>query len=198
MFYWLFTDGRALLDSFLVPLLCLTIFAPIVIAALLGVGIQRDNDGPAIKGRRRLYVLTAYVIVNLGATALFLALLSNLALTRPTGKPTTNSFILFLNGAPPQVNQMRLFLMGVLLIMTWFMVSIGLHQLLRNGGWLRERIDYLRRPNTRRGTMGSAHFCTFREYRRYRRQDKDGVTFLGAFWGDGKRRLDQWRIDSRP
>jgi len=38
--------------------------------------------------------------------------------------------------------------------------------------------------------MGSAHFCTFREYRRYRRQDKDGITLLGAFWGDGKQRLD--------
>src|SRR5258708_10748292 len=144
MFYWLFTDGRALLDSFLVPLLCLTIFAPIIIAALLGVGIQRDDDGPAMKGRRRLYLLTAYIIVNLGATAVFLALLSNLALTRPTGKPATNGVILFLYGAPSQVNQMRLFLMGALLAMTWLMVSIGLHQILRTGGWLREQIDALR------------------------------------------------------
>jgi type IV secretory pathway TraG/TraD family ATPase VirD4 len=38
--------------------------------------------------------------------------------------------------------------------------------------------------------MGSAHFCTRREYRRYRRQDKDGVTLLGAFWGDKHIRLD--------
>jgi type IV secretory pathway TraG/TraD family ATPase VirD4 len=190
MFYWLFTEGRALLTSFLMPLLCLTVLSPIVIAALLGVGIQRDDDGPSLKGRRRLYLLTAYLIVNLGATALFLALLGNLALTRPTGKPVTNSVILTVNGAPPQVNQMRLFLMGALLMMTWLMVSIGLHQLLRNGGWLRERIDRLRRPNSRRGAMGSAHFCTFREYRRYRRQDKDGVTFLGAFWGQARQRLD--------
>src|SRR3954466_382512 len=117
MFYWLFTEGRALLGSFLAPLLCLTIFTPIVIAALLGAGIQRDDDGPTLKGKRRVYLLTAYIIVNLGATALFLTLLGNLALTRPTGKPVTNSVILFMNGAPPQVNQMRLFLMGALLTM---------------------------------------------------------------------------------
>jgi len=32
----------------------------------------------------------------------------------------------------------------------------------------------------------------FREYRRYRRQDKDGITLLGAFWGDGKQRPGSW------
>jgi type IV secretory pathway TraG/TraD family ATPase VirD4 len=190
MFYWLFTDGHMLLNSFLAPLLCLTVFAPIMVAVLLGAGIQRDDDGPAVKGRRRLYLLVAYVVVNLGVTALFVTLFGNLALVRQSGRPVTNSVILFLNGAPPQFNQMRLFLMGALLAMTWLMVSVSLHQLLRNGGWLRERIDRMRRPNTRRGTMGSAHFCSFREYRRYRRQDKDGVTFLGAFWGSGKQRLD--------
>src|SRR5258708_34703983 len=105
-----------------------------------------------MKGRRRLYLLTAYVIVNLGATALFLALLNNLALTRPTGKPITNSVILFLNGAPPQVNQMRLFLMGALLVMTWFIVSIGLHQILRNGGWLRAQVNPLTPPQTKSGS----------------------------------------------
>ncbi len=38
--------------------------------------------------------------------------------------------------------------------------------------------------------MGSAHFCTWREFRRYRRQDTDGITLLGAFWGENHRRLD--------
>jgi len=71
-------------------------------------------------------------------TALYLALLSNFALTRPIGKPTTNSIILFLNGAPAQVNQMRLFLMGNAAGHDLLMVSISLHQILRNGGWLRE------------------------------------------------------------
>src|SRR5258708_24125041 len=148
MLYWLFTEGRALLDSFLIPLLCLTILAPIIIAALLGVGIQRDDDGPAMKGKRRLYLLTAYLIVNLGATALFLALLNNLALTRPIGKPTTNSIILFLNGAPAQVNQMRLFLMGALLGMTWPIVAIDLHHILLNGAWLVVPVVHLLRQNT--------------------------------------------------
>ena len=38
MFYWLFTEGRALLDSFLIPLLCLQCPPVVIIAALLGVG----------------------------------------------------------------------------------------------------------------------------------------------------------------
>ncbi|PJF23820.1 MAG: hypothetical protein CUN53_20955, partial [Phototrophicales bacterium] len=33
-------------------------------------------------------------------------------------------------------------------------------------------------------------FCTLREYRRFRRQDAEGLTLLGAFWGEQKRRLD--------
>ena len=60
-------------------------------AALLGVGIQRDSSDLSMKGRRRLYLLTVYVVVNLGATALYLALLNNFALTRPTGKPEPES-----------------------------------------------------------------------------------------------------------
>jgi len=54
---------------------------------------------------------------------------------------------------------------------------------MRNGGWLREQIDRLRRPNTKRWHKWDQRISvTFREYRRYRRQDKDGITFLGAFW----------------
>ncbi|MBK9124414.1 MAG: type IV secretory system conjugative DNA transfer family protein [Chloroflexi bacterium] len=32
--------------------------------------------------------------------------------------------------------------------------------------------------------------CTLRQYRRFRRPDGEGLTLLGAFWGEQKRRLD--------
>lgn len=47
MFYWLFTEGRALLGGCLAPLLCLTVFTPLMVAGLLGAGIQRTGDPAA-------------------------------------------------------------------------------------------------------------------------------------------------------
>ena len=44
MFYWLFTDGRALLGGWIAPLLCLTLLAPILVSAMMGVGIQRTSS----------------------------------------------------------------------------------------------------------------------------------------------------------
>lgn len=190
MFYWLFTEGKALLGGCLAPLLCLTAFTPLVVAGLLGAGIQRTGDSASFRGRRRLYLFFAYAIVNLGVSALYLYLFSSFALVRQVGRATTNELVLWLAGAPPTVNPMRVLMVGMGLIFTLIMVSIGLHSALRSGGWLHEWVDRLRRPVVKRGEMGSSHFCSSREYRRYRRQDKDGVTFLGAFWGDGKRRLD--------
>jgi len=48
----------------------------------------------------------------------------------------------------------------------------------------------LRTPQVRRGALGSSHFCSQREYKRFRREDPEGLTLLGAFWGESKRRLD--------
>ncbi len=69
-------------------------------------------------------------------------------------------------------------------------LNMALWQGIRNGGWLREWVDHLRRPSHRRGEMGSAHLCTRREYWRYRRYDAEGITFLGAYWGERNLRLD--------
>jgi hypothetical protein len=190
MFYWLFTGGKALLGGCLAPLLCLAIITPPAIAALLGAGIRRADDKPMPQGLRRVLFLAAYGIVNLGMLTLFVSLFGNFAIARQVGKPIASSLILLLSGAPQGVNPVRLFMMGILLLLACGLASLALHYGLRSGGWLRERVDRLRRPRVRRGAMGSSHFCTFREYRRYRRQDKDGITFLGAFWGEGRRRLD--------
>jgi type IV secretory pathway TraG/TraD family ATPase VirD4 len=85
---------------------------------------------------------------------------------------------------------MRLFMFGMMLVMLWFLLTIGLHSGIKNGGWLRERVDRLRNPQVKRGALGSSHFCTMREYKRFRREDAEGLSLLGAFWGEHKRRLD--------
>ena len=72
-----------------------------------------------MKGRRLLYLLTAYVIVNLGATALPPLHCNNSPSPVQLESRLRTASFLFLNGAPSQVNQMRLFLMGTLLVMTW-------------------------------------------------------------------------------
>ncbi|MBZ0274579.1 MAG: type IV secretory system conjugative DNA transfer family protein [Anaerolineae bacterium] len=190
MFYWLFTEGRGLLGGCLAPLLCLTPLTPLVVSALLGAGIQRTSEGQKLSGWKRGAKLFAHAIVLLGVSALYVTLLGDMAVQPLRGRQTANGLIQFLTGAPPNVDATRLFLFGMLLVMLGFFVTIGLHSGIRNGGWLRERVDRLRNPQVRRGALGSSHFCTMREYKRFRRDDPEGLTLLGAFWGEGKRRLD--------
>lgn len=190
MFFWLFTEGRTLLSGCLAPLLCLTLLTPIIVSALLGAGIQRTTDLQRRMGWKRGAQLLVYIVVLLGISTIYLTLLGNMAIQPMRGRQTTSSFVQLLNGAPPNVNAMRLFLFGMILIMLWFFVTIGLHSGIKNGGWLRERVDRLRNPQVKRGALGSSHFCTMREYKRFRREDAEGLTLLGAFWGEDKRRLD--------
>jgi type IV secretory pathway TraG/TraD family ATPase VirD4 len=189
MLYWLFTDGREILSSLLFPLLCLTLLLPLAMSAALGAGIQRSGDTDR-RGWQRFALIITYAIVLLGITTLYLTLLGDLAIQPARGRQTSSALIDFIVGAPRNVHTLRLFLFGILLAFVWLVVGIGLHSGIRNGGWLRERIDRLRVPQVKRGALGSSHFCTMREYRRFRRDDAEGLTLLGAFWGEEKRRLD--------
>jgi type IV secretory pathway TraG/TraD family ATPase VirD4 len=190
MFYWLFTEGRALLGGYLAPLICLTITAPIIVSAVLGAGIQRTSEAIGVSGWKRGAKLLAHLIVLMGVSAVYLTLLGDMAVQPLRGRQTANGFVQFLTGAPPNVNAMRLFLFGIMLVFVGFVTTLGLHSGIKNGGWLRERVDRLRSPQVKRGALGSSHFCTLREYRRFRREDDEGLTLLGAFWGENKRRLD--------
>lgn len=190
MFYWLFTEGRVLLGGCLAPLLCLMPITPLVVSALLGAGIQRTSEGQKLSGWKRGAKLFAHLIVLLGVSAVYVTLLGDMAVQPVRGRQAANGLIQFLTGAPANVDATRLFLFGMLLLMLGFFVTIGLHNITRNGGWLRERVDRLRNPQVRRGALGSSHFCTMREYKRFRHDDPEGLTLLGAFWGENKRRLD--------
>jgi len=189
MIYWLFTDGRDMLTVLLVPLACSTPILLLIASAALGAGIRRTSDeGAKPPMLQRVLLALSYAAVMLTVTALYLTMVGESAMQR--GRSNASSVIDLLVGAPRGVNAMRLFLFGAMLGFTLFVTALGLHSLLRNGGWLRERIDRLRSPSVKRGALGSSHFCTLREYRRFRRQDAEGLTLLGAFWGESKRRLD--------
>ncbi|MBN8590658.1 MAG: type IV secretory system conjugative DNA transfer family protein [Anaerolineae bacterium] len=189
MLYWLFTDGREFLANLLLPLLCLSLLLPLLVGAAFGAGIQR-SEGSDRRSWQRFALIVTYAIVLLGVTVLYLTLLGDMAVQPARGHQTTSTVIQFIVGAPRNINTLRLFLFGIMLAFVWLVVGIGLHSGIRNGGWLRERIDRLRVPQVRRGALGSSHFCTMREYKRFRRDDSEGLTLLGAFWGDEKRRLD--------
>lgn len=189
MIYWLFTDGRDLLTGLLIPLACSTPILLVTTSASLGAGIRRTSDeGTKPPILQRMLLALTYMAVMITVAALYLTLAGESAIQR--GRSNASSVIDLLVGAPRGVSAMRLFLFGAMLGFTLFVTALGLHSLLRNGGWLRERIDRLRSPCVKRGALGSSHFCTLREYRRFRRQDAEGLTLLGAFWGESKRRLD--------
>jgi type IV secretory pathway TraG/TraD family ATPase VirD4 len=189
MIYWLFTAGRDALAGWIFPLLCCTPLMPVLTAIALGASIRRTSfEGAPTSWVQRVLLGVTYAIVLLTVATVYLALLSDQAVKR--GRSNTSDVIDLLVGAPPGINTMRLFLFGMFLVFVLMMTAIGLHNLLRNGGWLREKIDRMRAPMIKRGALGSSHFCTLREYRRFRRPDPEGLILLGAFWGEQKRRLD--------
>ena len=190
MIYWLFTEGRALLSSLLAPLMCLTLLMPLVVSAIFGAGIQRSSETQSTSGWKRGAKLVTHGIVLLGVTTLYLALLGDMAIQPVRGRQATNAVIRAIVGGPDNIQHVRLFMFGVMLIFVSFIVTLGLHNGIKNGGWLRERVDRLRSPQVKRGTLGSSHFCTQREYKRFRREDPEGLILLGAFWGEDRRRLD--------
>jgi type IV secretory pathway TraG/TraD family ATPase VirD4 len=193
MLYWLYTDGRAVLTRLLLPLIALSVMLPAVLCLSLGRGIQRSSAGTRIDGTglRRLLVLLTFGVVNLTSITAYVMAVGGTAILHRRSAETSSALILALAGGPSWIDHERL----VSLSFTAFMVCAGasaaLYSGVRNGGWLRERIDRLRRPPVRRGAMGSAHFCTLREYRRFRRSDRDGITLYGAFWGTNRLRLEQ-------
>jgi type IV secretory pathway TraG/TraD family ATPase VirD4 len=190
LFYWLFTEGRAVLGGCLMPLLCLVPSVPIMSAALMGASIRR-TDHPKQNTRRDLVLhLLTHLLVSVGITALYLTLMGDFAIRLMTVPQVDNHLITSVTGGPPTINRLRLFMAGLMGCMALGVTNVVLHEGLRQGGWLRERVDRLRRPAVRRGSLGSSHFCTMREYRRYRRPDREGVTFFGAFWGENRWRLD--------
>ena len=116
--------------------------AVLLIAAslTLGAGIRRAGDErTAYNGTQRFILLSTYAVVLLALTALFVVLLGNPAVQPARGRRVTNPLILLVTGAPPSIDALRLFLFGLLLLLADAVALLGLHSVLREGGWLRER-----------------------------------------------------------
>ena len=188
MLYWLFTDFKDIATILVFPLMCFAIPMPIVTTLMLGAGIQRHQG--EISSKKLWIKWFTIALVLLTVTTIFVMVTADLAIQPMRGRQTNNGLILLLSGAPNTINHMRLFMFGTMLVFIWFIVILVLHSGMKNGGWLHEQIDRLRTPRVNRGALGSSHFCTQREYKRFRREDPEGLTLLGAFWGDKKRRLD--------
>ncbi len=189
MLYWLFTDGRAILSGLLMPLLCATPILLLITAGVLGTGIRRAHDDRATTPLlERILLGLTYTAAMLTVTAIYLNVFGSTAIQRSYRQ--SSSFISWMVGAPSGVNATRVFLFGVIHLFLLMVTTISMHSVLRNGGILREQFDRMRTPRITRGALGSSRFCTPREYRRFRRADSDGLTLLGAFWGENKRRLD--------
>src|SRR5579859_2716947 len=192
MLYWLFTGGRGLLGSLLIPLVPLGLILPLGLCVALGRGIQRTGTDARIgaRGGRWLLLMVTFGVVNLATFSAYAVLLGPLAVTTRRGAENTTPLILALTGGPVWVDHNHLFSMAAAGLGLCAFASMALAKGVQNGGWLRERIDRLRRPPVQRGAMGSAHFCTPREYQRFRRPDSDGIILYGAFWGINRLRLD--------
>ena len=80
MFYWLFTEGRAVLGGCLAPLLCLIPLAPVIVAALMGASIRRTDQEKQSTTRDRVLRLLAHLTVSLGMTAIYLTLMGDFAI----------------------------------------------------------------------------------------------------------------------
>ncbi len=193
MFYWLYTQVQPMLAGLFLPLLCLTLVLPIVLSLILGRGIQRSDEGSQMTapGWRVLVQFATFVVVMAGISAIYLSVTHGVALQPRSGaKQPTSEFLLLLAGGPDNIAKNKLLTLGIFWFFLMGIACLVLREGVRNGGWLRERIDRLRRPSVKRGAMGSAHLCTSREYRRFRRYRDDGITFYGAFWGNNRLRLD--------
>ena len=73
MIYWLFTQGRTVLSTVALPLLCVGAPAPLLFAAALGIGIQRRTDGKPLQtaGVMRPGRILCFLLPSLAVVALY-------------------------------------------------------------------------------------------------------------------------------
>lgn len=193
MFYWLFTSGQEILGNLFcaVPLFFAAIIIPAITSWWMGADIRlsRENN----KTPHFTLQLLTHLVVVLAVTSLYTAVVSRFALDRGYSKHYDGTLALLVGNAPLGTDEEKLLKFGMVYLGILLFANGSLHQNLRPGGWLRGAVDRLQTPGSTRGEVGSAHFCSPGEYRRYRVHDPEGLTIYGAFWGENQRRLDSGR-----
>ena len=186
MIYWLFTDGRDLLATLLIPLLCLSVILPVLTLIRLGASIQRSQQPLTQRVTQRMLPVATSALLGVTIFSGYLLLMGDAAIQTTRTRQESHPLI----GAPVNVDADRLLVFAVVGVFISLMIVITFQSGIKEGGWLRERVERFRAPQPKRGVLGSSHLCTPRLYRRFRRMDPDGLILLGAFWGEAKRRLD--------
>jgi type IV secretory pathway TraG/TraD family ATPase VirD4 len=189
VYYWLFMEGYEIFGKLwcIVPLVCLLPILVLGSVWSLGVDIRRSEARPQAAWLPRLGL---HLLVVVLLSMIYIGIVGGFAIVRGFGTDF-GGWMEFIIGQPPRfVNQPRILTFAIGHWITLFLANVILFQNLQAGGWLRGRMDQMRNPPVRRGELGSSHFCTGREYKRFRVADPEGMTFYGAFWGENKHRLD--------
>ncbi|MCI0713730.1 MAG: type IV secretion system DNA-binding domain-containing protein [Chloroflexi bacterium] len=188
MMYWLLTELSV--GWCLLPLLCLALPLPWLVAYLMGPSIRRDGMRDGVSGRDRWLRGIVHSLMSLMGLLVYLQLMRSVAVQLASETMISSPVLKAIAGGPPTVNQALLLLTGLGGLLLVFGLNMVLQEGLRQGGHMREQVDRWRVPRTVRGALGSSHLCTMREFHRFRRVDPDGMSLYGAFWGHEQRRLD--------
>ncbi len=189
MYYWLFTEAYTVFSQLgcLVPSACLL---PLLIGSAvwsMGADIRRSGEK---QPPNRFFAIGLHLLVSLLLTFLYIGITGRWAIVRGFAPEMEGALELVVGQPPRFVHQPRILVFAIGHGLLLFLANLVLFQNLQPGGWLRGRRDQFRQPPIRRGELGSSHFCTGREYQRFRRPDPAGLTFYGAFWGEHRQRLD--------
>jgi hypothetical protein len=185
MLHFLFTTGREVMQFTIWPVILLTILAPFIVALVAGRGGGRAIEGGEdAADPTRLPIMIASALGALTVLHLAVLITAGLAIRNDYDKASGIMDVLgSLFIAPYGVDRGRLGMVGALSLFASFIGGFAMWNLIRDGGALREQIDAIRDPGRVRGESGSAHFCTPREFSRFRKPDTSGLPFVGAFYG---------------
>lgn len=184
MLYWLFTGGAKIAVYSAVPSLLISGLTLLLAANALSKSEQRDSGMNPTGRERRLRRLTgslsAFSVMQPG-----ILILSRFAVQPGYARitsPLLEALAALLVG-PPAILRQRLLASAFGLMVGMIMAGRAVGQQLRDSSKLREVLERRRDPARIRREMGSAHFCSPREYSRFRQVVANGWELHGAFWG---------------
>lgn len=186
MLYWLFNTYRSG-PAFLIISSLLTlggIAALFVGAYLLGKGGLKTTQGAW--GPRQKRIVGAVQIIAALATLHLAVGIAGFFATQRDFSYEINPLLEVLVG-PPDYSRTRL---GLAAFLTLFAAAVSViltREQLRDGGAIRELVDYWRDPVRRRDEMGSAHFCYPGDFTQLAKSKPQGLKLLGAFYGKESR-----------
>lgn len=175
MLYWLFTEGQVWAKVLIVPAGAVTMILTLILAS------QTKQAGSCMK-------MINHLALSIALSNAFVLLLNATIVQR--GHANLLPMIDWVVGAPASIDGRRILSFSTILMLILIAGNLLLAQQLKPASALHEWLNLLKRPYSKRGEVGSSHFCTPSEFRRFRTPPSEGITLDGAFWGERNRRLD--------